>query len=287
MLANLPLSSQKYQRIYEPLFSDDDRFANLAMLPWDAELFGFGVAECQLGDIHFLLDNRQKWLDGISDWTNRHRVALLSCDIEPTDRNAAWLLYSSNFLVVDTTLQVTLAQLDKVKLPKPARMFRAMQEEDLAEVERIASTAFRFGRYHTDPFFPDALAIRRYVLWVRNAFMKPGANERIYILGQPGEVDGFLHFAVHGDLGDFRLAAINPKVSIGGLGYELYLNALHMLRNLGARRATAKISAANTAASGLYSLFGFRFLKPRLTFHWHAPDWSACCNSSPVLEHVR
>ncbi len=279
LLAPLP----PFERVYEPLLPDDDRFGSVAVLPWDAEIFGFAVADYRLGDVQFLWENRQAWGDGVRQWTRRQRVQLLSCDAGPTDRKAAGLLYSSNFMLVDTTLQATLARLHKATLPKPTLSFRSMQSQDLAEVERIADTAFQFGRYHTDPCFPAVLARRRYVHWVKNAFTTPDGGDRMFILGQPGEVSGFFHLVVRGDLGDLRLAAIDPRISTGGRGYELYLNALHALRNCGVRRVTAKISAANTAVLDIYTTFGFRFSKPRLIFHWHTPDAPAWIESSPII----
>jgi hypothetical protein len=265
-------SLSPFECVYEPLLPHDDRFGRVAVLPWDADIFGFAVADYRLGDVQFIWDNRQAWQEGIRQWTQRQHVLLLSCDVRPTDRKAAGLLYSSNFLAVDTTLQATLGRLHKATLPKPTLSFRSMQSQDLAEVERIAETAFQFGRYHTDPHFSAALARRRYVHWVKNAFTAPEVDGRMFILGHPGEVSGFFHLVMRGDLGDLRLAAIDPRISTGGRGYELYLNALHVLRDYGVRRVTAKISAANTAVLDIYAMFGFRFSKPRIIFHWHPPD---------------
>jgi ribosomal protein S18 acetylase RimI-like enzyme len=282
-----PAPTPPFQRVYEPLVASDDRFGSVALLPWDAELFGFSVAEYRFGNMGVIRENRVAWQDGIRQWAKRRGVSLLSCSAEPTDRTAAGLLCSAGFIVIDTSLQATLPRLQKIDLPAASLSLRFMQRGDMAEVERIAGSAFHFGRYHTDPFFPEALASRRYVRWVQNAFGNPEPGAQMLILGEPGQVRGFFHFVVRDELGDMRLAAIDPSIAGSGLGYEMYLNVLHTMRNCGVRRVTAKISAANTAVLGLYTLLGFRFLNPKNTFHWHASDAKAWVEPLPIVGNSR
>jgi len=77
---------------------------------------------------------------------------------------------SGELYPVDTNLQATLPRLHKADLPSPSFRLRAMQSEDLADVERIAGWLSQFGRYCTDPFFPGSLAVAVTVRWVQNAF---------------------------------------------------------------------------------------------------------------------
>jgi GNAT superfamily N-acetyltransferase len=146
--------------------------------------------------------------------------------------------------------------------------------EDHRAIEAIAGQSFAHGRYHADPFFPDELANRRYLRWVQNALSGEKPEDRVFVLGKPGEVLGFYHVTIEGEMSDLRLAAVAPHLKQTGAGVDLYAAVLHELRNLGIRRAVSTISAANSGVLNVYSLLGFRFSKPEIIYHWHAPGTS-------------
>jgi hypothetical protein len=147
-----------------------------------------------------------------------------------------------------------------------------MEPDDRDDVERIAETAFRFGRYHADPRFPSRLANLRYRRWVHNAFSKPAPESHLYVIGQPGAVSGFFHIVLKDGLADLRLGAVDPAVQSGIAGFNLYVGVLKALKQAGAHRATAKIPAANIAVMNIYASLGFRFSHPEAIFHWHSPN---------------
>ncbi len=90
------------------------------------------------------------------------------------------------------------------------------------------------------------------------------------MVGPPGRPAAFLHAETEASVADIRLAAADPeKASLGGP--ELVLGALHALASRGARRVTARLSAANSAAMNVYASLGFRFHDPSLVLHWIRP----------------
>ena len=113
---------------YELLCEKEPRLGRIAVLPWDAEIFGFPVAEYQLGETEFLLENRHAWLDSLSQWVQGSRARLIACSTDAIDLKATGLLSRSAFTLVDTSLQADLFRLQAVDLPAPRLVFRPMEE---------------------------------------------------------------------------------------------------------------------------------------------------------------
>jgi hypothetical protein len=154
-------------------------------------------------------------------------------------------------------------------------------------VEHIALSAFRSGRYHADARFPRGLADVRYMHWIARALSGENPADRVYVAHRLGAVSGFFHVALRGETADLRLAALEPGVQGGTLGFSMYLDVLNMLKSVGVRRATAKLSAGNTAVLNLYSALGFHFSSPEMTLHWHAQGAPHLVDTNATVSNVQ
>ncbi|WP_439628045.1 hypothetical protein [Gemmata sp.] len=257
----------RFQCRYEDLRPGEPRFGRVAVLPWDAEIFGFPVGDCQLGDAAALLGARAEWLDALRDWAARTGVRLVSFGTGATDRPAIELLTRCGFILVDTSLHGELTGLLARTLPEPRFAFRPAKTVDVAAVERMAAAGFEFGRYHTDPLFPRALADQRYVHWVRNAFANRTADDQLSVLCEGAEVRGFFHFVTRGTRGEVRLLAASPPGK--GYGRDLFANVLRVWQRSGVDAVGSKLSGANPASVNAHAAMGFRFTRASLTYHWH------------------
>jgi hypothetical protein len=179
------------------------------------------------------------------------------------------LLLQTGFVYVDFALLITLLRLEQAPLPKAGFTLRQAEPADHEAIYQICDNAFHFGRYHTDPHFPRELANRRYVQWVRRALSGSDPGDLVFVLGRPGNVIGFMHVALHEDNADLRLGAVVPGSS---LGFWLYAETLRAVHALGAKSVSTGISAANIRVLQIYSALGFRFSRPEVILHWHAPD---------------
>jgi hypothetical protein len=258
----------RFQHHYEDLSPGDPRFGQITTLGWDTEIFGFPVGDYKLGDAVWLLQAQATWQEALRGWANRTGAQLISVGASASDRTAIELLNRCGGVSVDSSVNAELVRLQSHTLPVPRFAFRPVEATDMEAVERIAATAFQFGRYHTDPFFPRELADRRFVHWVRNAFADRDANNQLFVLGQPGEVRGFFHLVKRDTIGDLRLAATSPDTQ-GFEGFDLFVNALQELKRQGVRRVTAKLSALNTSVLNVYAALGFRFSQAACTYHWY------------------
>ena len=123
----------------------------------------------------------------------------------------------------------------------------------------MCAGAFRHGRFHRDFNVERSLADRRYENWLRTLH----AAGKVYGLTWDGELAGFI--AHEG--GRLVLHALGDGHR--GRGYARYLWSAVCadLAQKGEREITSSVSAANTAALGLYATLGFRFRNPLDVYH--------------------
>jgi ribosomal protein S18 acetylase RimI-like enzyme len=262
-------TARRFEATYVPLQEDLPELGQIALLAWDADIFGFRVADYRPGALGELADIN-RFATRLELWANRESVELVSCRIPGEPAALGPLLESSGFRFIEFQLRATLPRLRVGELAPSRITVRPVRDADHEGVTHIAGSAFMLGRYHADPRFPRSLADRRYRVWLERALAQPRPGTLVEVVGQEGAPRGFLHAELEKAAADIRLAAVDPEAA-GIAGPELYRGALRELAARGAAQATARISAANTAVLNIYASLGFRFHEPELVFHWHAP----------------
>jgi len=265
---NMTLHRVGYELQFEAI-SGNCAFGSAALVPWDTEIFGFPVAAYKPGSAGAGEDMRP-FPAALRSWLEAKDISFCSSSIPALDSFWRFWLTEAGFRFVDSTLQVSLGPLSKVRLPRLRLELRPAEPDDHPAIEAIAARSFAHGRYHADPDFPRELADLRYRRWMQTALSGDKLQDRVFVLGKPGQVLGFYHVALEGDLSDLRLAAVAPDLKQTGMGIDLYGGVLETLRKLGVRRVVSRISSANTGVMNIYALLGFRFSHPELIYHLHA-----------------
>ncbi len=261
-----------FETSYQPLSGQHPEWGNVAVLPWDCDIFGFPVADFQAGDSHCVAQERTAFGEAFTRWTDDNRVEVVGCSVAAADKHWCGLLPTLGFAYVDYTLTITQPRMNKFDFPPTKIPVRLATPEDQPEVERIAEQAFEFGRYHVDPLFPHELSEYRYRRWLRNAFTDLGPNGRIYVTGETSHVGSFFHVNLKDDTAYITIIAVARELQRGTTGIDLCSGALNDLKMSGIRRVSSKISAANTGVMNFAAFFGFRFSQPQAVFHWHRPN---------------
>jgi hypothetical protein len=274
--------TNSFQLDYEPLLAAQPQWGHAAIIPWDTEIFGFPVAQLQLGDAAAVVQEQSIFSDAVMTWAKGRKVATIACRVAGAgNRNSAengWttILSKTGWHFVEYSMLVQIVRLQKVALPRTTIAVRPVESDDCQAVLKIAQSAFNAGRYHADPLFPLELANRRYYCWMENALRDTLATDnvgnRVYVIGQPGRVVGFLHAVIQNGVVDMRLAAVDSEVAGGLAGYNLYIGALAALRDEGVLHMQTRVAASNTAVLNIYSMIGCRFTAPEAVFHWWAPN---------------
>ena len=259
---------------YDHLSASSPEWGKIALLPWDEKIFGFPVADFQLGPNPPRVQDLPAFENALEDFSARTNAQLVSTHVQGDDMSTIARLVKAGFSPVEFSLVATLSKLQSAKLPSRQVELRKALPEDHSSLYAIAGTAFEFGRYHTDPQFPRELANARYVHWIRNALSGSNPDDFVFVLGEPGEVIGFMDIVIRDGRADLRLGAVDPGKNLGfsGAGFNLYLESVRAALELGARSVTTKIASANTRVLNVFSRLGFRFSKPETVLHWHAPS---------------
>jgi hypothetical protein len=267
-----PLSDRhmgSFQVEYRPLSDSHPGWGSIALLPWDEAIFGFSVADLRVGPEPPKAKDVFLFLEALLKFCKRTGSELVSARVAASDTALSALLTAGGFVYVDFSLLATLHTLKPGPPTKAGFTVRRAEAEDHEAIYEICGNAFNFGRYHADPHFPRELANRRYVEWARRALSGSDPGDFVFVLGNPGNVTGFMHVALHENNADLRLGAVVPGSS---LGFWLYSETLRAAHALGANSVSTGISAANTRVLQLYSGLGFRFSRPEVVLHWHSPD---------------
>jgi hypothetical protein len=256
----------------EPLLPQHPEWGTASLPPWDEDYFGFRVANLDLCDTATLAAHASDIHRALVDFAAARQVELVGVHLPVLDTPRIGLLSAMGFLFVEHSLRVSISRLQAAAIPAPRLTVRRAEPEDHAAIGDIAGSVFAYARYHTDPRFPVALGHRRYRRWIENALADPDPAVHVYVLGPRGSVHGFFHVVLEDGAADLRLGGVAVESQLGLAGPALYAGVLADLKRQGARSASAKISASNTAVMNIYASLGFRFSAPELVFHWHAPN---------------
>jgi hypothetical protein len=260
---------QEFTAEYKYLCPARPELGRVAVLPWDARIFGFPVGEYRCGDARHMVAASGDLRTGLAGWAADSGVELCAGSVPATDGTLVALLPELGFRFVDFNIRVTLRSLQAARLPQARIELRRPQPGEAAAVAGIAERAFQFGRYFADSRFPKDLAAHRYRAWMENAMATTDPGSRVYVFGAGDRLDGFYHVQVQDGVADLRLAAVDVHLQRTLLGFDLYAATLAELKASGVRQAISKISACNTAVLNIYAMLGFQFSTPEAVFHWY------------------
>lgn len=256
---------------YQNLARNDPEWGQVAILPWDTEIFGFAVGSFAPGDICAIGDRWAELRKSLEAWAAENTVAVISCVVPSTEPRWLTVLPELGFSYVDSTFRYVIARLQRADFPRRHTSVRLATPADQEAVEQVCESAFQTGRYHADVRFPRALARRRYRAWVAREFVALNDNNRIYVIGAPGTAVAFTHARIDARAAYLSLGGAMPAVQRSVLPFAMFIGTVEALRDSGVRRVESKLSAANTPMMNLAAYAGAHFSEPEQVFHWHDP----------------
>lgn len=236
-------------------------------LPWDTEFFARPIGRARIGRLDDVTAARL---------VEEARAAGLECvyfaaaaDDFPTVLAAE----REHFHLVD--VRVVLERPAATPAPSadegettigPAR------DEDLPQLEQIATDIARASRYAADPHFSREDGERLYRTWIRNAWH--GYADAV-LVARPRDGQqplGFLCVKMHGELCDLQLVGVASAQRQRKVGRALVAAGIEWGRDRGAARLQVVTQGRNVPAQRLYQQLGFLTTEVKLYYHlWLRP----------------
>ena len=259
-----------FEQHFEFVTEDSPGSGKIALIPWDIETFGFGVADFKIDYSQESLQNCHQLEGQIEKWAKHHNVELIGTTVAAEDSLKLAFIQSLGFCYIDTTLSVHYKDVQKRRFPSSRIELLPADKTALDEAVEICGSVFCTGRYHADKYFPKHLADKRYQDWVRRTFAAENPQKLLTALID-GQVCAFSVIQVNGREGYLHLNAVAPKWQGQKIGLGLVASTLHYFQNQGVDVVHSKISASNIRALNLHSRLGARFDDSQILLHWHAP----------------
>jgi len=260
----------KFEQQFELVSKDNPTFGQIALIPWDIETFGFGVADYKFDYSQNLTSHNRVISEKIELWAKQNNIELIGTTAEANDYSKIAFIQSLGFMYIDTTILVNYPNVQQSQYPKSNLVITPAIAEQLDEIVQISGDVFETGRYHSDYSFPKKLADKRYQDWVKRAFHKENQQE-LFVLQKDNQICAFLVIEIKEKEGRLHLNAVSCDFQGKGIGLESIASMLFYFKNKGVEKATTKISVSNTRALNLHSKLGAQFENPQILFHWHAP----------------
>lgn len=237
-------------------------------LAWDSCVLGSSVMQVKKIEVRNALDSLQQLKQLISELTEQS-VALISCRLPHTSIQESMVLEGVGFKFIEMVLHPFLNTLSvKEVYSENAIVVKEAQNDELADLAKIAEVAFSNDRFNIDFRIPIKSSGIRYKNWVLSCSDHP--KQKAYKFSKDNNIIGF--FIIEEDIDErkayWHLTAIAPQFHGQGLGTKCWKSMLadHQSRNISEVLTT--ISARNTTVLNLYSKLNFRFKNPEMTFHW-------------------
>jgi len=211
--------------------------------PWDKAAFGIDTYELETVSIDTLKAVKSK----PGHYTVR---------VKPLE--SANLLHEAGFYYCDTLLQPYCTR--EMLKSYDDKKVKVVKGNDLELLFEICHGAFRYGRFHRDPYIRNSDADNRYDEWLRDLYRK----KKVFELRYDGNIAGFIGVEDN----SLVLHAVAEKYRGRGLAKYLWSALCEELFSNGYTELYSSISATNTAALNLYISLGFRIRNAIDIYHY-------------------
>lgn len=243
---------------------------------WDTEHFGFNV-----GNIAYLISSEKSFvkeleiqeylLEAVQAWCIKEQIRFLFVRVDSNDLATIHALEENGFRFIEDILYFRYDFDDVTKFNHTRYNVRPFQSTDLEALIAIARSTFTNSRFHRDPHIDRRKADGLYERWIQTiCAQEPNHVSVIEVDGKPV---GFTIYEIKNLIDYFgkrimvwRLAGISEDQKGKGIGYDLYLGTLNIVRNK-ADIVYGSSASVNVPSVKLLLKLGFKFVSSSLTFH--------------------
>lgn len=179
----------------------------------------------------------------------------------------------TGFYVVDDNVALAMRISDMPQFPSGAVIIESdeLNSEQQDELLEIATSCFRYSRFHLDPQVPDVIANEIKRRWIENYVYKK-RGEKLFVALQRGRPAGFLAAMTverqsrpHGVI---DMIGIGPKLQGHGFGIALVKHFVNHYRGI-TDSVLVGTQAANIPSLRFYAKCGFLPVETSYVLHAH------------------
>lgn len=254
---------------YTTLLQSEKQTWEIAVIPWDTETFGLGVASLRGSFENYQSEDALLLEKALERYSENEEIRLVITTIPIGEKATSFFLQRAGFRLIDLSLSISYPNLNHLpeKVPKGISLKPAVSEE-IEDLITMAGISFHHGRYHMDPFISEYLANQRYKDWLRRS-SDPGNQQQLLTVKYNNTICGFSVVECRESEGYMHLHAIEAKWQGKKLGSGMIIESLRYLRDAGAERAGTKISASNLKALKMHAQLNGQFTAAERLLHWH------------------
>ncbi len=226
--------------------------------PWDTRNFGVLSAEfnkiiCE--DSNQLNELGNKFIEDLA----KEGIELTYGRISSADRNYISAMQDVGFQYVETSYLLDLPNLQVWEAPKKlgnktVSLLKATKD-DIADIKKISSDNFFFGRFLEDPKINQKLAQKRQENWIDDLFSQ--GKEIMVSRSANGVLNAFMAYETKDGITNLILGG--SRRDMGFFSYLFWISLLNKLREEGVKGIEVVVSTANINVVNLYSFLGFQF----------------------------
>jgi GNAT superfamily N-acetyltransferase len=193
-------------------------------------------------------------------------AAFVQSKIDTHQVKLLWELEKAGFCLADTNLQLALKAAHSKGISE-SPISRIARDGDIDAVRDIAGKAFRYSRFHMDPFIPGKTANVIKEEWACN-FFKGNRGDAMVVAEKNKEIAGFLLLLKNKRQLIIDLIAVDSKHRGKGYAKEMIAFSLHILPSFPVMITGTQ--AANLISLKMYQNMGFKVVSSSYVLHRHS-----------------
>lgn len=223
-----------------------------------------------------MLNTHDDVLNAIT-FCHANQVKLLIARCPVIDIRIAQMLGHRGALLMDTLVYYTRNLKEPLIFEEnPAVHIRAVREDDMHSIERLARAAFHDynGHYHADERLDRTACNETYVSWAIRSCQDKSLADEVLVAEVAGSLVGFGAIKrTASDITDGRLYAVMPDVKRQGVYRALLQHSLVWSKEQGCHQMLYSTQITNVVAQRVCMRLGFEISHAYYTFHkWFDED---------------
>ncbi|MDX6710240.1 MAG: dTDP-4-amino-4,6-dideoxy-D-galactose acyltransferase [Blastocatellia bacterium] len=257
------------------VIESDDKitgFTSLSILPWDSAQIGMSAARIDyllaVDSIESRFFSMQSLMDEGARYCIGKGIEHLSIRVDAADVTALHVLENAGFVTVDglLTFASNLKHLP-VAMTDIHITIRLGTPDDAERAADLASCAYSYDRFHSDPAISTVRANELHATWLKNSCAGL-ASDAVVIAEDSSGLLGFVTCKLQRDtethlgklVGTIVLVATSESARGKGVGRAMTLAAIDWFRGQGVEIVEVGTQLRNIPASRLYQSCGFQLV---------------------------